>query len=273
MPDRHTLRASRIRIGASNDVRLSCLPVGAESDQSSCPSQRTGQRTKKKNAFTLIELLVVITIIAILASLLLPSLARGRTSAKATTCINNLKQIGTAWMTYAVDAQGYLPRIFIPGTQHKKPHWPQATYGAGYLPTPVTGDPTVMVCPSGPRTSTWLPTAPNSRRDLVYGMANHVGQNLSGWQRTGSSVNPPGWRLGPIESPSTRVFAADSRERNVRMQCYTLRPTSNGSGLKTHIRHSLRATTLFADGRVTGSDFADLANDYNHVPGAIVVGN
>jgi prepilin-type N-terminal cleavage/methylation domain-containing protein len=62
----------------------------------------------RNRAFTLVELLVVIAIIAILAALLLPSLARAKERANGLVCVNNVRQMILAWHLYAHDQRDRL---------------------------------------------------------------------------------------------------------------------------------------------------------------------
>src|SRR5688500_4811264 len=64
-----------------------------------------------RRAFTLIELLVVIAILAVLASLLLPALARAKEKARRVQCISNLRQLTLSLHTYVLDNGRYPWRI------------------------------------------------------------------------------------------------------------------------------------------------------------------
>jgi prepilin-type N-terminal cleavage/methylation domain-containing protein len=137
----------------------------------------TGRIMKRVN-FTFIELLVVIAVVAILASLLLPSLNRARAAGKQITCISNLRQIYQGCAMYVADYDGWMPVMVNKGeyTLHINPYLLQpggteaGTYPKRRLVFPRTGN--VYFCPALTRISS-SPVWPSATLEGSQNVSNY----------------------------------------------------------------------------------------------------
>ena len=138
-----------------------------------CSSPR--RHSALTHAFTLVELLVVIGIIAVLISILLPSLSRARESANSVKCLANLKQLGSTMLMYCNDNRGRFPGTAAASRNLQSEDWiiwrpitetvggtltPANSAFARYLGSSM--DTTVLRCPSDDPTSHLAISSPST---------------------------------------------------------------------------------------------------------------
>ena len=143
-------------------------------------SRGNASNKKKNEGFTLIELLVVIAIIAILASLLLPALARAKEAGRKTSCLSNVRQIGLAYQGFLADNGDKFPqyvseRTAPVGTPDTADARAPFSYRCTLIPYISSGT-NVFKCPDG---LPWPDPQPGAWYNTDYGN-NHNEENLPG---------------------------------------------------------------------------------------------
>lgn len=158
--------------------------------------------------FTLIELLVVIAVIGVLAALLLPALQSAMTSARRTSCLGNLAQVGMGFQSYLQDSAETFPAADDP-VNATPPYW--LWMGRGWRPllAPYLVEPKVFWCPTDTAAVAKFETT-----SFAYSMAfYHSPEQINAMTTAAATYSNPQptlpQRLPRVRLPSQKVLAGE----------------------------------------------------------------
>lgn len=149
---------------------------------------------KTNNAFTLIELLVVIAIIAILSAILFPVFAQAREKARQTSCVSNLRQLGSATLMYASDYDEGLPLI------RRDKSWT-------YTVQPYIKSFQILRCASD-TSSNWSPNPADT--NVTYPSAFRVSSYAINGMMSPEITTNANISLASVSRPSSVIYMAES---------------------------------------------------------------
>jgi prepilin-type N-terminal cleavage/methylation domain-containing protein/prepilin-type processing-associated H-X9-DG protein len=201
-----------------------------------------GKASHNSLIFTLVELLVVIAIIAVLAAMLLPALSKAKEIAKSTSCLNNLKQLGTIDQMYLLDFKEWVVPYYNTITLKK---WYQVYQDAGYIDWPK--DKNWLYC-SQADSSTFGNLAQATFINQLYGRSGEYGSKFTYTLPTMASDR----RTWPSFSDSIKTDVTP------RTQYYFFSISTLSEPATAHLRHSKAANQTFLDGSAKSMKARDM---------------